>query len=119
MTAASPHSLGWASDTDFHQQESAGQTNSWDNILFDPNLQHLWDQGKNNKKKRTRPLIYTSHLPTNSEDRLLEQFPVSCYKQYQENKPSEFEDIVLPMKRYKNRERKKHSFFNHALFRTK
>lgn len=41
MTAISPQSLWWKSEADFHHQESAEQTNSWDNILFDPNLQHL------------------------------------------------------------------------------
>lgn len=69
MTAISPRSLWWKTDADFHHQESVEQTNSWDNISFDPNLQHLQDQRQRGGGHQTLH-IYTSHLPANSEDHL-------------------------------------------------
>lgn len=93
MTAISPRSLWWKTDADFHHQESVEQTNSWDNISFDPNLQHLQDQRQ--RGGGTKPFIYTPPtfqpiLKTTSPPKI----PSVLIQTQQESTPWEFEDIV-------------------------
>lgn len=53
----SPHSLWWKSEADFYHQESAEQTNSWDNIclILIYNICKIKAKKKKRKKKYPEP----------------------------------------------------------------
>lgn len=122
MTAISPRSLWWKTDADFHHQESVEQTNSWDNISFDPNLQHLQDQ----RQRGGAPNPSYIHLPPSSQfwrPPPPPKFPVSWYKHSKKARLGNLKTLFLVTQKIRQTSRqgkkKKHSFFNQVLFRTK